>query len=78
MDTTNTADYALCRSCTYPCQTCNGSSIVCLSCATGYLFVSDLSSCLSNCPTSYYSSGSNCLNCNSNCLNCQTSSTHCI
>lgn len=70
--------YGECLDCTYPCDSCDGSGIVCTSCVTGYLFVEDLDTCLSECPQNYYVSGSNCLVCSSNCLTCVDSNSKCL
>ena len=72
---------ASCMLCTYPCASCNNSAVVCLSCVEGYLYVSDLTICVTNCPQSYYSTTSStpssCLKCKINCLTCQQFPTNC-
>lgn len=58
------ATSAVCSACTYPCASCVNTSVTCISCPNGYLYVPDMYKCDSSCPTSYYVSASNCFLCN--------------
>lgn len=51
----------------------NGNSTYCLSCNASMFLLG--ASCLSDCPSGYYSSGAVCELCMSNCLNCTAAAT---
>ena len=70
-------EYAICDLCTYPCASCEDSAVVCSSCAEGYMLVSELSTCVQDCPDSYYYDGDTCEKCDGNCYNCHTLDTNC-
>ncbi len=55
-----------CVGCTTPCSTCSNYPNNCSSCATGYYLLSTStvnSTCLINCPTSYFILGNDCIAC---------------
>ncbi|CDW73373.1 UNKNOWN [Stylonychia lemnae] len=73
--------------CNWPCRDCNiinGGPTTCTACnpkdITSLYMLQD-STCISNCSTSYYFSGSDsqglCLKCNSTCLTCNQSASEC-
>lgn len=57
----------VCENCQHPCSDCTWSTL-CTSCITSYSLFG--TSCLSTCPMSYYSDGSQCLSCPSLCPTC--------
>lgn len=50
---------------------------MCSTCAGGYLLVTELSTCVQECPQSYFQEGTQCTKCDGNCFNCDVVATNC-
>lgn len=65
---------SICKTCSFPCYTCNGlGNQNCLTCLVGYFQLGSL--CYASCPSGYYSQTNICLACSSPCASCLDSST---
>ena len=72
---TTTGGERVCIECSQPCKTCTTSNTLCDSCFNGrYLY---LSSCLEQCPSSFYEDYENnqCVRCSNECISCDGGST---